>query len=151
MLDSDTSVSLFFSSGRPYCVVEKIFDAPKRELSSLLFACFCGYACWHLGCTSNVLDSFPFGFGAAQYEKHVSERAEQGLVPKPLSADQVRICKAACRVRCELRLSRPVDDVFCFAALFGEQVADLVELLKNPIAGEEEFLVELLTNRVPPG
>ncbi|MDO6459842.1 bifunctional aconitate hydratase 2/2-methylisocitrate dehydratase [Granulosicoccaceae sp. 1_MG-2023] len=32
-----------------------------------------------------------------------------------------------------------------------EQVADLVELLKNPPAGEEEFLVDLITNRVPPG
>ncbi|TGG95530.1 bifunctional aconitate hydratase 2/2-methylisocitrate dehydratase [Natronospirillum operosum] len=32
-----------------------------------------------------------------------------------------------------------------------EQVTELVELLKNPPAGEEEFLVELLTHRVPPG
>ncbi|MAR93185.1 MAG: bifunctional aconitate hydratase 2/2-methylisocitrate dehydratase [Pseudomonadota bacterium] len=32
-----------------------------------------------------------------------------------------------------------------------QQVADLVELLKNPPAGEEEFLVELLTHRVPAG
>ena len=32
-----------------------------------------------------------------------------------------------------------------------EQVADLVELLKNPPAGEEETLVYLLENRVPPG
>ena len=32
-----------------------------------------------------------------------------------------------------------------------EQVADLVELLKAPPAGEEEFLVDLITNRVPPG
>jgi len=32
-----------------------------------------------------------------------------------------------------------------------EQVADLVELLKNPPAGEEAFLVELLSERVPPG
>ena len=32
-----------------------------------------------------------------------------------------------------------------------EQVADLVELLKNPPVGEEAFLVELLTQRVPPG
>ncbi|MDM3871104.1 bifunctional aconitate hydratase 2/2-methylisocitrate dehydratase [Porticoccus sp. W117] len=32
-----------------------------------------------------------------------------------------------------------------------EQVADLVELLKNPPAGEEDFLVDLITNRVPPG
>jgi aconitate hydratase 2/2-methylisocitrate dehydratase len=30
-------------------------------------------------------------------------------------------------------------------------VTDLVELLKNPPAGEEEFIVDLLTNRVPPG
>ncbi|MGS2722392.1 bifunctional aconitate hydratase 2/2-methylisocitrate dehydratase [Porticoccus sp. GXU_MW_L64] len=32
-----------------------------------------------------------------------------------------------------------------------EQVSDLVELLKKPPAGEEEFLVDLITNRVPPG
>ena len=32
-----------------------------------------------------------------------------------------------------------------------EQVAGLIELLKNPPAGEEEFLVELLAERVPPG
>ncbi|MBE5529867.1 bifunctional aconitate hydratase 2/2-methylisocitrate dehydratase [Laribacter hongkongensis] len=31
------------------------------------------------------------------------------------------------------------------------QVADLVELLKNPPAGEEAFLVDLITHRVPPG
>ena len=31
------------------------------------------------------------------------------------------------------------------------QVAELVELLKNPPAGEEQILVELLTHRVPPG
>lgn len=29
------------------------------------------------------------------------------------------------------------------------QMAALVELLKNPPAGEEEFLLNLLTNRVP--
>lgn len=52
------------------------------------------------------------------YRKHVAERAEQGIPPLPLSA---------------------------------EQVNELVELLKNPPAGEEEFLVELLTDRVPPG
>lgn len=31
------------------------------------------------------------------------------------------------------------------------QVADLIELLKNPPAGEEEFLMDLLINRVPAG
>ena len=31
------------------------------------------------------------------------------------------------------------------------QVADLVELLKNPPAGEEQALLELITERVPPG
>ncbi len=35
--------------------------------------------------------------------------------------------------------------------LTAEQVAGLVELLKNPPAGEEQFLVDLITNRVPPG
>ncbi|MBL4581512.1 MAG: bifunctional aconitate hydratase 2/2-methylisocitrate dehydratase [Gammaproteobacteria bacterium] len=52
------------------------------------------------------------------YRKHVAERAEQGIVPKPLSA---------------------------------EQVAGLVELLKSPPAGEEEFILDLLSNRVPAG
>ncbi|MFI2810212.1 MULTISPECIES: bifunctional aconitate hydratase 2/2-methylisocitrate dehydratase [Microbulbifer] len=52
------------------------------------------------------------------YRKHVAERAEQGIPPKPLDA---------------------------------EQVAGLVELLKNPPAGEEQELVDLITHRVPPG
>ncbi len=52
------------------------------------------------------------------YRKHVEERAAQGIVPKPLDA---------------------------------EQTASLVELLKNPPAGEEEILIDLLENRIPPG
>ena len=52
------------------------------------------------------------------YRKHVAERAEQGIVPKPLDA---------------------------------EQVAELIELLKNPPAGEEAFLLDLISNRVPAG
>lgn len=52
------------------------------------------------------------------YRKHVAERAEQGIVPQPLNA---------------------------------EQTAALVELLKNPPQGEEEFLLDLLENRIPPG
>ncbi|WP_444998351.1 bifunctional aconitate hydratase 2/2-methylisocitrate dehydratase [Aliikangiella sp. IMCC44359] len=52
------------------------------------------------------------------YRDHVQERAQQGIVPKPLSA---------------------------------EQMAGLVELLKTPPAGEEAFLLDLLTNRVPAG
>ena len=35
--------------------------------------------------------------------------------------------------------------------LNAEQTAGLIELLKNPPAGEEAFLVDLITNRVPPG
>ncbi len=35
--------------------------------------------------------------------------------------------------------------------LSAQQTAELVELLKNPPAGEGEFLVDLLTHRVPPG
>lgn len=53
-----------------------------------------------------------------QYRKHVAERAAEGIVPKPLDA---------------------------------EQVAALVELLKNPPAGEEQFLLDLLENRIPAG
>ena len=53
-----------------------------------------------------------------EYRKHVEERAAEGIVPKPLDA---------------------------------EQVAQLVELVKNPPAGEEEFILDLLINRVPPG
>ncbi|GAA3951723.1 bifunctional aconitate hydratase 2/2-methylisocitrate dehydratase [Allohahella marinimesophila] len=52
------------------------------------------------------------------YRKHVEERQAEGVVPKPLDADQV---------------------------------AGLVELLKNPPAGEEDYLLDLLENRVPPG
>jgi len=36
-------------------------------------------------------------------------------------------------------------------ALDASQVAELVELIKNPPTGEGEFLVDLLVNRVPPG
>ena len=32
-----------------------------------------------------------------------------------------------------------------------QQVADLVELLKAPPAGEEDYLIDLISNRVPPG
>ncbi|QMT32993.1 bifunctional aconitate hydratase 2/2-methylisocitrate dehydratase [Conchiformibius steedae DSM 2580] len=35
--------------------------------------------------------------------------------------------------------------------LTAQQTAELVELLKNPPAGEGEFLVDLLANRIPPG
>ena len=35
--------------------------------------------------------------------------------------------------------------------LNAEQVAALVELVKNPPAGEEEAILDLLTNRIPPG
>lgn len=35
--------------------------------------------------------------------------------------------------------------------LNAEQVADLIELLKNPPAGEQDTLVDLITHRVPPG
>jgi len=52
------------------------------------------------------------------YRKHVAERAAEGVVPKPLDA---------------------------------EQVAGLVELLKNPPQGEEEVILDLLENRIPPG
>ncbi len=36
-------------------------------------------------------------------------------------------------------------------ALDANQVAELVELIKNPPAGEEAFLMDLLVDRVPPG
>ncbi|GLS82269.1 bifunctional aconitate hydratase 2/2-methylisocitrate dehydratase [Paraferrimonas haliotis] len=52
------------------------------------------------------------------YRTHVAERAAQGIVPKPLDA---------------------------------QQVAELVELVKNPPAGEQEFILDLLENRIPPG
>jgi len=52
------------------------------------------------------------------YRNHVEERAQQGIVPKPISA---------------------------------EQMSDLVELLKNPPASEDDFLKDLLSNRVPAG
>lgn len=54
----------------------------------------------------------------ASYRNHVNERATQGVVPKPLDA---------------------------------EQTAQLVELLKSPPMGEEDFLVDLFENRIPAG
>ncbi|MGZ4995536.1 MAG: bifunctional aconitate hydratase 2/2-methylisocitrate dehydratase [Methylobacter sp.] len=53
-----------------------------------------------------------------QYRKHAAERAAEGIVPKPLDA---------------------------------EQVAALVELAKQPPAGEEQFILDLLANRIPAG
>jgi aconitate hydratase 2/2-methylisocitrate dehydratase len=53
-----------------------------------------------------------------EYRKHVEERAEEGIMPKPLSAEQVK---------------------------------GLVSLLKSPPKGEEQFLLDLIANRVPPG
>ncbi len=53
-----------------------------------------------------------------QYRKHIEERASEGVVPKPINA---------------------------------EQMAALVELIKHPPAGEEEFVLNLLANRVPAG
>ena len=35
--------------------------------------------------------------------------------------------------------------------LDAKQTAELIELIKNPPAGEEAFLVDLLATRVPPG
>ena len=35
--------------------------------------------------------------------------------------------------------------------LEAKQVADLIELIKAPPAGEDAFLMDLLTHRVPPG
>lgn len=35
--------------------------------------------------------------------------------------------------------------------LDAKQVAELIELIKNPPAGEDAFLLDLLTHRVPPG
>ena len=52
------------------------------------------------------------------YREHTAERAEQGIPPKPLDA---------------------------------QQTADLVELLKNPPAGEADYLLQLLTRHVPAG
>ncbi|WP_028486484.1 bifunctional aconitate hydratase 2/2-methylisocitrate dehydratase [Thiomicrorhabdus chilensis] len=52
------------------------------------------------------------------YRSHVAERAEQGIPPLPLDA---------------------------------EQTAKVVELIKNPPEGEEAFVLDLLSNRVPPG
>ena len=52
------------------------------------------------------------------YQKHVDERAAQGILPLPLTA---------------------------------AQTAELVELLKNPPAGKEDFLLDLFENRIPAG
>jgi len=54
----------------------------------------------------------------ADYDGAAAERAQQGIVPKALDADQT---------------------------------SKLVELLKNPPKGEEDFLLNLLENRINPG
>ncbi len=51
------------------------------------------------------------------------------------------------REQAKLRLKENIPPL----PLNAEQTAQLVELLKNPPKGEEQFLVELLTERVPPG
>ena len=53
-----------------------------------------------------------------EYRQHVEERASEGIVPKPLNA---------------------------------EQVSRLVGLLKNPPVNEDQVLLDLIANRVPPG
>ena len=52
------------------------------------------------------------------YRQHVAEREAEGVVPKPLNA---------------------------------QQVAELVELLKSPPAGEADFLLDLFAQRIPAG
>ncbi len=52
------------------------------------------------------------------YRQHIAERAAEGIIPKPLSAQQVN---------------------------------ELTDLLKAPPAGEADFLLDLLSNRVPAG
>jgi aconitate hydratase 2 / 2-methylisocitrate dehydratase len=52
------------------------------------------------------------------YREHIDERAQQGIPPLPLDA---------------------------------QQVADLIELIKYPPAGEENYLLELLTQHIPAG
>ncbi len=52
------------------------------------------------------------------YGKHVKEREAMGVVPRPLSA---------------------------------QQVAELVDLFKNPAQADHETLLDLLKNRIPPG
>ncbi|MGO3299289.1 MAG: hypothetical protein ACTILD_00975, partial [Pseudoalteromonas sp.] len=37
------------------------------------------------------------------------------------------------------------------APLDAQQTADLIELIKTPPAGEEEFILDLFANRVPAG
>lgn len=54
----------------------------------------------------------------AAYREHIDARAQEGVPPKPLDA---------------------------------QQTADLVELIKSPPAGEENYLLELLTQHVPAG
>jgi aconitate hydratase 2/2-methylisocitrate dehydratase len=53
-----------------------------------------------------------------EYRQHVKERADLGIVPEPLNA---------------------------------EQTAALIDLIKKPPEGDEEFILDLLINRVPAG
>jgi len=54
----------------------------------------------------------------SEYKNSVKERAQEGIPPQPLNA---------------------------------EQTAELIGLLKSPPAGEEDFIVDLISNRVPAG
>ena len=53
-----------------------------------------------------------------EYRQHVKERADLGIVPEPLNA---------------------------------EQTAALIDLIKKPPEGYEDFILDLLINRVPAG
>src|SRR5687767_5230211 len=77
-------------------------------------------------CFGNVASTRSFDFQSARfastfktnYDGAAAERAQQGIVPKPLDAAATN---------------------------------ELVALLKNPPKGEEEFLLDLLANRIPAG
>ncbi|MBB3182768.1 aconitate hydratase 2/2-methylisocitrate dehydratase [Halomonas fontilapidosi] len=73
--------------------------------------------------------------------------ARQGLPASATTTDEGPNVLEAYRQHVEERAAEGVPP----KPLNAEQVAALVELLKNPPAGEEEAILDLLTNRVPPG
>ena len=87
-----------------------------------------------------------------EYMGHVAERLEQGIVPKPLDAGMMNVnYERHFKLFTSFNLS-PLNFIiiqFYFNRLL-DQISKIIELLKAPPAGEEEFLLDLITNRCPP-
>ena len=91
--------------------------------------------------------SMPRWWDLAEYRQHVKERAELGTLHSRPSLDLSCTTLSATT----LSFSLPHLSGVVPKPLTETQVADLIELLKNPPAGEEATLVDLIKTRVPAG